>query len=72
MEYRMPCYINLLSLWDGPHDLQTWNLDFYFWWYVMHIVYSVRNNNIQHLKLRITPDILGRVRQEMEYFFMFA
>jgi hypothetical protein len=41
---------------------------------VKQIVYSIRNHNVQHLKQRIrgaaapvTPDVLGRVWQEMEY-----
>jgi hypothetical protein len=49
-------------------------LDFYFWGYVKQTVYSVRIHNIQHLKQRIrevaasvTPDVLGRVWQEVEY-----
>jgi hypothetical protein len=51
-------------------------LDFYFWVYVKQIVYSVRIHNIQRLKQRIretaayvTPGVLGRVWQEMEYRF---
>jgi hypothetical protein len=46
---------------------------FYVWGYVKQIVYSVRVHNIQHLKQPIreaaasdTPDMLGRVWQEME------
>jgi hypothetical protein len=57
--------------WRSP-DLTP--LDFYFWGYVKQTVYSVRIHNIQHLKQRImevaasvTPDVLGRVWQEMEY-----
>jgi hypothetical protein len=49
-------------------------LDIYFSWHVKPIVYSVHIHNIQHLKQRIretvasvTPDVLGRVWQEMEY-----
>jgi hypothetical protein len=47
---------------------------FLFLGYVKRIVYSIRVDNIQHLKQRIreaaasvTPDVLGRVWQEMEY-----
>jgi hypothetical protein len=57
--------------WRSP-DLRP--LDFYFWGDVKLTVYSVRNHSIQHLKQRIrevaasvTPDVLGRVWQEMEY-----
>jgi hypothetical protein len=57
--------------WRSP-DLTP--LDFYFWGYVKQTVYSVRISNLQHLKLRIrevaasvTPNVLGRVWQVMEY-----
>jgi hypothetical protein len=57
--------------WRSP-DLTP--LDFYFWGYVKQSVYSVRIHNIQHLKQRIrevaasvTPDVLRRMCQEMEY-----
>jgi hypothetical protein len=57
--------------WISP-DLTP--LDFYFWGYVKQTVYSVRIPNIQRLKQRIrevaasvTPDVLGRMWQEMEY-----
>jgi hypothetical protein len=46
----------------------------YFWGYVKQCVYSVRINNIEHLRARITeavhsvtPDVLRRVWQELEY-----
>jgi hypothetical protein len=49
-------------------------LDFYFWGYVKQCLYSVRINNIEHLKARITevvryvtPGVLRRVWQELEY-----
>jgi hypothetical protein len=49
-------------------------LNFYFWGFVKQIIYRVRIHNIQHLKQRIrkaaasvTPDVLVRVWQEMEY-----
>jgi hypothetical protein len=57
-----------------PRSPDLTPLDFYFWGYVRQIIYSVRVHNIQHLKQRIkeavasvTPDVLGRVWQEMEY-----
>jgi hypothetical protein len=47
---------------------------FYFWGYVKQTVYNVRIHNVQHLKQRIrevaasvTPDVHGRVWQEVEY-----
>lgn len=49
-------------------------LDFYLWDYVKQHVYSERINDINHLKQRITdvihsvtPDILNRVWEELEY-----
>jgi hypothetical protein len=57
-----------------PRSPDLTPLDFYFLGYVKQIVYSVRIHNIQHLKQRIreaaasvTPDVLGRVCQEVEY-----
>jgi hypothetical protein len=57
-----------------PRSPDLTPLDFYFWGYVKQTVYSVRIHNIQHSKQRIreaaasvTPDVLGRVWQEMEY-----
>jgi hypothetical protein len=53
-----------------PHALRTSHP----WGYVKQIIYSVYIHNIQHLKQRIreaaatvTPDVLGRVFQDMEY-----
>jgi hypothetical protein len=68
--------------WTGSGGRKQWSprspkltpLDFYFWGHVKQIVYSVRIRNIQHLKQRtseaaasVSPDVLGRVWQEMEY-----
>jgi hypothetical protein len=57
-----------------PHSPNLTSLDFYFWGYVKQIVYSFRIHNIQPLKQRIreaatsvTPDVLGRVWQKVEY-----
>jgi hypothetical protein len=70
------------QLWIGRGGWLPWPpcspdltpLDFYFWGYVKQYVYSVRINNIEHLKARITeavhsvtPDVLRRVWQELEY-----
>jgi hypothetical protein len=48
-------------------------MDFYFWGCVKPIVHNAPIHNIQHLKQRIreeatsvSPDVLGRVWQEME------
>jgi hypothetical protein len=58
----------------APRSPYLTSLDFYFWGYVKQTVYSVRIHSIQHLKQRnrevaasVTPDVLGRVWQEMEY-----
>jgi hypothetical protein len=71
-----------LGRWIGRGGWKQWPprspnltpLDVYFWGYVKQIVCSVRIHNIQHLKQRIrevpasvTPEVLGRVWQEMEY-----
>jgi hypothetical protein len=60
---------------NGAHALRTWHpWIFISEGYVKQIVCSVHIHNIQHLKQRIreaaasvTPDVLGRVWQEMEY-----
>jgi hypothetical protein len=57
-----------------PRSPDLTPLDFYFWGYVKQCVYSVRINDIEHLNARITeavhsvtPDVLCRVWQELEY-----
>jgi hypothetical protein len=57
-----------------PRSPDLTPLDFYFWGYVKQTIYSVRIHNIQDLKQRIrevaasvTPDVLVRVWQQMEY-----
>jgi hypothetical protein len=57
-----------------PRSPDLMLLDFYFWGYVKQCVYSVRINNTEHLKARITeavrsvtPDVLRHVWQELEY-----
>jgi hypothetical protein len=53
-----------------PRSPDLTPLEFYFWGYVKQCVYSVRINNIEHLKARITeavhcvtPDVLRSVWQ---------
>ena len=68
--------------WIGRGGFKAWPprspditpLDFFFWGYVKQCVYSVRINDIDHLKERIrdaihsvTPDVLLRVWNELEY-----
>jgi hypothetical protein len=57
-----------------PRSPDLTPLDFYFWGCVKQIVYSIHVHNIQHLKHRIwesaasvTPDVLSRVWQDLEY-----
>jgi hypothetical protein len=57
-----------------PRSPDLTSLDFYFWGYVKQCVYSVRINDIEHLKVRITgavhsdtTDVLRHVWQELEY-----
>jgi hypothetical protein len=57
-----------------PRSPDLTPLDFYFWGFVKQIVYSAHIHNIQHWKQRIreaaasvTPHVLGRVWQEMQY-----
>jgi hypothetical protein len=49
-------------------------LDFFLWGYVKNIVYQVKINDLQHLKIRIrdalasvTPNILQATWNEVEY-----
>jgi hypothetical protein len=57
-----------------PRSTDLTPLDYYFCGYVMQCAYSVRINDTEHLKVRITeavhsvtPDVLRRVWQELEY-----
>jgi hypothetical protein len=57
-----------------PRSPDLTPLDFYFWGYIKQCVYSVHMTNTDHLKGRITeavhqvtPDVLCRVWQELEY-----
>lgn len=73
---------NIPHQWIGRGSVKPWPprspdltpLDFYLWDYVKQHVYSERINDINHLKQRITdvihsvtPDILNRVWEELEY-----
>ncbi|GBM96698.1 hypothetical protein AVEN_171874-1 [Araneus ventricosus] len=58
-----------------PRSPDITPLDFYLWSYVKQRVYSERINGISHLKQRITdvvhsvtPDLLTRVREELDYW----
>jgi hypothetical protein len=59
---------------EGRMEADLTPLEFYFWGCVKQILKSVRIHNIQQLKHRIreaaesvTPDVRGRVWQEMGY-----
>ena len=57
-----------------PRSPDLTPLDFFLWGYVKDKVYGVKINDLAHLKARITeainsvtPDMLGRVWDELEY-----
>ena len=67
---------------EGGEGWRTWParspdltpLDFFLWGHVKNLVYQVKIQNLAHLKNRITdainsitPDMLGRVWDELEY-----
>jgi hypothetical protein len=74
--------VNFPRRWIGRGRWKQWpprspdltSLDFYVWVYVKQTVHSETINDIEQLKQwitaaieSVTPDVLGRVWQEMEY-----